>query len=162
MIYHYIAYCGYCHFVANDPPFSATATLCYAVWLDLTRSLWPIMVGQTMCERSCEMQGNVGNRGIQSISFVGNREKDPIHINPYQSISIHINPYQSMTLFSHPIHSHSIPFPGPRQEFTSQVQNFMLTVTAMTHQGKGSTVLYIPQDMGEHALLEVSTDAERR
>ncbi|CAK9054035.1 Dynein axonemal heavy chain 2 (Axonemal beta dynein heavy chain 2) (Ciliary dynein heavy chain 2) [Durusdinium trenchii] len=33
-----------------------------------------------------------------------------------------------------------------RKEFTSQVQNFMLTVTAMTHQGKGSTVLYIPQD----------------
>lgn len=42
-----------------------------------------------------------------------------------------------------------------RKEFTSQVQNFMLTVTAMTHQGKGSTVLYIPQD--NFANLEVAS-----
>lgn len=30
----------------------------------------------------------------------------------------------------------------------------MLTVTAMTHQGKGSTVLYIPQARGAHITLE--------
>ena len=59
----------------------------------------------------------------------------------------------SSTLSGHPSSSFFFPFSGvfgrlTRQEFTSQVQNFMLTVTAMTHQGKGSTVLYIPQDIG--------------
>eukprot|EP00971_Amphidinium_carterae_P218624 4339332-Amphidinium_carterae.1 len=29
---------------------------------------------------------------------------------------------------------------------TSQVQKFMSTLTEMAHQGKGNTVLYIPQD----------------
>jgi dynein heavy chain len=33
-----------------------------------------------------------------------------------------------------------------KKDFTSQVQKFMSTVTEMTAQGKGQTVLYIPQD----------------
>jgi dynein heavy chain len=33
-----------------------------------------------------------------------------------------------------------------RKDFTSQVQKFMATVTEMTYQAKGKTVLYIPQD----------------